>query len=75
MKEYEKAITFIIEQSILPSSSGSTQYFNNENDFKRHAVSLKNNISKKMIKDILNKTLEKVSKSMSEKNKLFFLLI
>ena len=29
MKEYEKAITSIIEQSILPSSSGTTQYFNN----------------------------------------------
>ena len=75
MKEYEKAITFIIEQSILSSSSGTTQYFNNENDFKRHADSLKNNISNKMLKDILDKTLEKVSKSMSEKNKLFFLLI
>ena len=41
MKEYEKAITFIIEQSILSSLSGTTQYFNNENDFKRHGDSLK----------------------------------
>jgi len=64
MKDNRKAIKSIIDQSIFSSTTGNTQYFNNRNNFNQSAKSLETTISNKMIKEIIDKTFEKVNKSM-----------
>lgn len=60
LKPYKKDIKSIIEQSIFSSTIGTTQYFNNRNNYNKYALSLEKDIVKKMIDDIFDETLKKL---------------
>jgi hypothetical protein len=60
LKIYKKDIKSIIEQSIFSSITGTTQYFNNRNNYNKYALSLEKDIVKKMIDDIFDETLKKL---------------
>lgn len=60
LKTYKKDIKSIIEQSIFSSSTRTTQYFNNRNNYNKYALSLEKEILKKMTEDIFDETLKKL---------------
>lgn len=67
MKDNRKAIKAIIKQSIFSSTTGNTQYFKNINNYDQSEKTLEAAVSTKMINEIIDKTFEKVNKSMAPK--------
>ena len=68
MKTYKRYIKSIIEQSIFSSSTRTTQYFKNRNNYNKYDLSLEKEILKKMTEDIFDETLKKLYVSTNIKS-------